>query len=364
MMLRRVPVLLTASLFSILISLAPVKAVTYSDAEKAKMEELWATATLWEVGENREIVPKAREELIKFGEKAVEFILVEKMDTIDSLQTRAIDVVIQALPEISKPMMMKALETETRQNAGANLIRLLATLKATQSAPAIMQILQSGKLPSGVELNPRLRRTALDALGTLDFEPGLPIVAESLRSGDERERLISAQSLSRFSSLEKIPYLTFALGDERFTVRMSAVDGILAAFRKQPEEVWKKLWQEFPPGWVDAESYYGSAMNIRNTGEIHYILGEFGNILAERLKSFKPDVPIEADSARKILDEIINDLNLVVNHSRWEQRFHAVQALAKIKDKKALDILRKVARVEKNPLVLQVVKEALGMNRT
>ena len=338
-----------------------VRALHYTEAEKAKMEELWEVATLWEVGENREKVPKAREELIKFGEKAIEFILTEKMDTIDSLQTRAIDVVIQALPEISKPMMLTALERETRQNAGANLIRLLALLKATEASPTIMKIVQDGKLASGTPLNPRLRRTILDALGTLDYEPALGIVAQSLLTGDERERLISAQSLGRFSSLEKLRYLLIALGDERFTVRMSAFDGLKEAFRKEPKEVWERLRSQLPEGWMADEAVQEGGSIERRKGELLALWGEFGVILADRLYGFKLRVPIEEERAREILDQIVDELSQSARDERWERRFRATQALSRIGCPRAREVLRERAKLEENELVLQVIQDALGI---
>jgi len=341
-----------------------VNAGSYSDDEKQKMEELWEVATLWEVGENREKVPKAREQLIKFGEKAVEFILTEKMDTIDSLQTRAIDVVIQALPEISKPMMMSALERETRQNACANIIRLLASLKAVEASPTIMQILLNGKLASGTPLNPRLRRTILDALGTLDYEPALGIVAESLRTGDERERLVCAQSLARFSSLEKLRYLFNALGDERFTVRMSAFDGLKEAFRKDPKEVWERLGKSLLEGSMAEGGGSEELASVeRRKGEILGLLGEFGAILADKIYGFKLSVPIEEEKASEILERIIDELSLKARDEKWESRFRATLALSKIDCPRARQTLRERAKLEENELVLQVILDALGIEK-
>ncbi len=354
----RVVILLSLSLVFALTRSVSVIAVSYSDEEKAKMEELWAVATLWEVGDNRETVPRAREELIKLGLKAVEFILVEKMDTIDSLQTRAIDAVIQALPEISKRMMMDALEKETRQSAAANIIRLLATLRATESARTIMQALQNSKLPSGAELNPRLRRTLLDSLGTLDYQPAMKVVGESLRTGDERERIICAQSISRFSSLDKVPYLVYALGDERFTVRQSARNGLTESFRKAPEPTWKILWEGLPVEWIPAESKSAQT----RAGELEMLLGDLSAILVERLQSFSPTVEIAPDKARDILQEIIRTLHrLGSSKYSWSQRYRAVGSLAMIRTPEARDILSILLKEEKHPLVLQLIRETLGL---
>ncbi len=326
-------------------------ASSYSDTERDKMEELWKVATLWEVGENREKVPKAREELTKFGAKAVDFILTEKIDTIDSLQTRAIDVVIQAIPEISVPSLLRALEIETRQYALFNIIRLLGGLKVTDSAPKILSAIKEGKLPAGTPLNSRIKRTIIDALGTLDYQPAIEEISQSLKSGDERERLIAAQSLSRFSSLERVEKLFSALGDQSFTVRMSANAGLVNAFKADPEAVWEGL-SEF----ISNEALKGESLSdlksSRLKGEVQILLGEIGSLLSERITSIRKGIPIRTERAKEILNEVISILEQDVRSEIWELRFRAVEALIRINDGRAREIIRELKKNEKHPLVL------------
>src|SRR5262245_49336564 len=63
-------------------------------AAPANLEALWHDACLWEVGSNKEKVPAARAALVAEGERALDYLVPARLDTKDTLVTRALTVVL------------------------------------------------------------------------------------------------------------------------------------------------------------------------------------------------------------------------------------------------------------------------------
>ena len=66
----------------------------FAQDAKPDLAELWETGSLWEVGDNRELVKDARQELIDAGEDGLKFALT-KLDAGDTLHIRCLRAVFK-----------------------------------------------------------------------------------------------------------------------------------------------------------------------------------------------------------------------------------------------------------------------------
>ena len=190
--------------------------------EPASLESLWKDACLWEVGSNAERVPAARKALVAKGDEALDFLIPAKLDTKDTLVTRALNVVITGVGTSAVPRLARALESET-SNVRRNAADLLGALKATETAPAIAKLLS----------DPDTRGGALSALGALKVRDVVPDIAALLDSPEvlERMRVTSAATLGQIGGREAVIALVRHLSDRAAAVRYAcqyALEGAAA----------------------------------------------------------------------------------------------------------------------------------------
>ncbi len=330
----------------------------YTQEQKAEMEKLFEVASLWQVGENRDKVATARQELIAYGEKAVLFLIEEKLDTLSTLNIRAIDAVILALPEISKQHLIENLANERRPDAMFNTVRLLGRLKAKEASSQLLASLQDGVLPSGIKVNDRVLRALISALGELDYAPAISEVAKKARAPDERTRIVALQSLSKFSSEKKIPFLIDALSDDVFTVRYVAAKALRDAFEQYPEFFWetlKKAWNVNSSGQRQIMDVQAESPLL---GEIIKLMGDYGKFLVKVVNFATQKPGLSRHKALRLLDEVLEILELTAKNKDWKVRYLTVEALAKIGTAESRKILKRIAKTEADPLIVQLLKEA------
>jgi len=204
------------------------------------LDALWKDACLWEVGSNTEKVPAARKALIAEGDRAIAYLVPERLDTKDTLITRALSVVVTGVGASAAPPLRAALRDE-RPNVRRNAADLLGQLGDAESATAIAVLLGDKDTRQG----------ALTALGALKAEASVTAIVDVLRwqppanpdgarivnlgntseapmrtrSGDqvlERERVLAASTLGRIGGSAATTALVAALADRAAQVRFAA----------------------------------------------------------------------------------------------------------------------------------------------
>ncbi len=125
-------------------------------------DELWDISCRWEVGDNRFIVPHARDRLIAFGSDVLPFIAEEFDNTRSGLAIRAFDAILPAIAETDREGVIDILrenllsDVESRQRTA---LAEISTLMATELEDEIAALLQ--------DPDPAMQRRAIGTLGSI-----------------------------------------------------------------------------------------------------------------------------------------------------------------------------------------------------
>ncbi|MCK4666216.1 hypothetical protein KAU33_05680 [Candidatus Dependentiae bacterium] len=186
----------------------------YADSSDKKFEELFKTASLWEVGENKEVVQNARKKLEKTGEPAIKFIINNKLSTDKTLELRAINQVLISSPEITKPLLRKLLkENKASDLAIKNAIVLLGKLKDLESKDMILEFFKIKKFRLAVISYSK-------SLKILELEP---LILQELNSIQEPEALTYLNILGTIGGIKSIEaLLDYLESDKNILLRTTA----------------------------------------------------------------------------------------------------------------------------------------------
>ncbi|GEM_PF-3832146 len=230
---------LSLALACLLLSLATIPTLpkASSGEEEQKLEELFAVASLWQVGENRERVAKAREELIALGREAAEFILREKMATDRTLEIRAIDAVLWGLrdqPWLSG-LLIERYRQETRPLARWMIMRQFGRLEIGEALPLVIEAIREGDPDSRDPSHRRLVGAALDDLPRLanPSEVDLTMVDRYLTGASSGLAISAAGVFQKLGGTRELELLMELYGSAEFARR--------AAFGKAIESLASKL---------------------------------------------------------------------------------------------------------------------------
>jgi len=186
----------------------------------ATVEELFETASLWEVAENKERVRNARERLKDMGLKAIEYVIENKMETKSGLELRAIEELAKAHPDSIEPLLLELIKDESRRKRG-NGIWVLGKIKSKNSVDSLTAALSEKR-------NWRLRNTILRALGEIEERKASQVIIPYLDDEKERVKITSARALGRLKNENAIMPLIASLKKPFFTVRLACENGIVA----------------------------------------------------------------------------------------------------------------------------------------
>jgi HEAT repeat protein len=184
-----------------------------ADLDQRTNDELWGMACLWQVGSNRDVVPAAREALVRRGPAILDWLIPDKLDASSTLVTRALTDVVRGVGAAEAvPRLLPQLEHENaavRRNAAT----LLGDLDAAEAAPAI----------AGLLGDPEARLGALAALARLKAQDAVPSIA-ALARGDapERVRFTAVSTLGGIGGPDAERVLVTELGNEDAPVRFAA----------------------------------------------------------------------------------------------------------------------------------------------
>jgi hypothetical protein len=187
------------------------------DLENMTLEEVFGEASEWEVREAKDRVKAGREELVKRGMEAVDWVLENRMDTRSGLALRAISELADSFPDSMAVRLVGMLDDE-RYHARANAIYLLGQLKWK---PAVDDLVKQ------IDRAGNKKRAAISALGGIGETRVATLLADYLFDEDEPTRISATVALGRLKDRGTIPDLIGALSDQMFTVRSAAENGLV-----------------------------------------------------------------------------------------------------------------------------------------
>jgi hypothetical protein len=181
------------------------------------VKEVFEEASIWEVGEAKTKVKKARKELINLGMEAIEYVVNEKIDTKKGLEIRAIEELAKAYPDSIKPFLYTTLHDD-RRYARANAIYLLGKIKAKDGIDSLLLALKDKRnKPRGI----------ISAFGDIEDRRVVPDILSYLKHKDEPTRIYTASTLNKLKDPKSVPDLIKALDDHYFTVRSAAEQALI-----------------------------------------------------------------------------------------------------------------------------------------
>jgi hypothetical protein len=206
---------------------------TMDTAITAPVESVFKTASMWRVGNIVMKVNRARKQLVKLGPKALAYVAEKKMNTKDGLESEAIEVLVKAWPDSSKPYLFKALRDD-RLLARSNAAYFLGKLgrNAFDAVDSIYGALQAKRISP---------RRGVYALGDIGDSLVVPRILYLLKDKMEISRIVTAEACGKLKNPMAIPNLIQTLNDRMFTVRSAAEAALVAMGRPSLEPVLADL---------------------------------------------------------------------------------------------------------------------------
>ena len=205
-------------------------AAALDTAITAPVESVFKTASMWRVGNIVKKVELARKQLVKLGPKALKYVADKKMDTKDGLESEAIEALVKAWPDSSKPYLFHALRDNrylARQN-GAYFLGKLGR-SAFDAVDSIMAGLKANRI------SPRRGVYALGDIGDSLVVPRILYLLKDMKF--EPSRIVTSEACGKLKNPVAIPDLIQTLNDPMFTVRSAAEAGLVAIGRPSLEPV-------------------------------------------------------------------------------------------------------------------------------
>jgi len=195
----------------------PEVVLTAEDSLRA-VDELFETASIWEVGSAREKVRRARKALIAKGTDAVDYVLREKLATRKSLEYRTIEELAKAHPDSFTARAIFYLESDD-ETTRRNMIRVMGELKRPEAREPLERML--GKNAYRDDWYRMLY--ALGRIGDLEASRTL---RSFLAHDSERIRINAVRALAALKDSAAAGLLSDRLSDSILTVRAAASDGL------------------------------------------------------------------------------------------------------------------------------------------
>ncbi|MCB9893090.1 MAG: HEAT repeat domain-containing protein [Planctomycetes bacterium] len=195
-------------------------AVFAQQDQKPDFESLWATGSLWQVGDNREKVDEARKAIIDAGAEGRKFALT-KLGVTAGLEIRCLNAVFKGWEGDAYDDLVANVGHEDA-TARRNVAELLIQLDDPRAAEALLA--QAAK---ETELSPRLSQVA--ALAKWKIEDAVPLIVDISHSETERVRHRATSLLGNYETSAAVSRLIEMLDDSVYYVRDGARDALSAA---------------------------------------------------------------------------------------------------------------------------------------
>jgi HEAT repeats len=224
------------------------------------VEELFETASIWEVGSARHKVRTARKALIAKGMPAVEYVVAEKLETQSGLEFRAITELARAYPDSITVRLLPLLEDENEE-IRRSAIRLLGTLKREEAVSPMRKMLKNKKYKD--QWNRIIG--ALGGIGDLDAAPDIRLF---LKADSERRRIAAINGLRALKDTTAVPALVTMLEDPVFTVRSAASNGLKPFRAAAIDPLCDRLLWNDEHGAADKGDALPRGIQIRTLGDL------------------------------------------------------------------------------------------------
>jgi hypothetical protein len=291
----------------------------------APVESVFATASMWRVGNIVMKVNRARKQLIKLGPKALAYVADKKMDTKNGLESEAIEALVKAWPDSAKPYLFRALRDDRylARNNGAYFLGKLgrSSFDAVESIYAALK---------AKRISPR---RGVYSLGDIGDSLVVPRVLYLLKDKMEISRIVTAEACGKLKNPVAIPDLIRTLGDKYFTVRSAAEAALVAIGRPSFEPLLEATARKLKPVAL------GHA--LRTAGA-----------LAAKLDTVPDDKDLQAQGRAVFLSYIEHPNNFV--------RLQAVAACGMVLDDQLRATLGSARAQEEDWFVLTKYREVLG----
>ncbi len=181
-----------------------------------RLDSLFARASRWEVGTDADTARAARDTLIKMRDVTLDYIFKYKMNTGESLELRAMEVIFKGLAIEARPRLAAVL-THENDTVRSNAFYLVGQIKDTMFADTIASLLKT-------ERRPGVKRRAIYTLGELGLARSADVVRPYLSDTSERMRLAATVALGKIKADPAL--LAGMLMDKSVLVREAAETGL------------------------------------------------------------------------------------------------------------------------------------------
>lgn len=307
----------------------PEPVLTAADSARP-VEELFATASLWEVGSARQRVRTARAALLAKAHEAMDYALAHKLNTRDGLEYRTLEEIAKAAPDSFLARILPRLEDSDRQTV-RNAIGLLGTLKRPEARQPLEAMLRDRRQSAEW---PRV----INALGTIGDPLAALAIRPFLRDGVERRRLQAVVALAALRDSTAVSAITDLLADRALTVR-SAASRALNSFGAAA----------IPPLVASLSGRSaGVAIRLRTLGAIASAIPDSAGPGALRARG----------TARRVLMEMLED------SAAAAERAAAIEALLRFPDQETAAFVRLHMLDEDDPLVRGTFRRGFRASET
>ena len=197
----------------------PEPILTAEDSLKS-IEDLFAGASAWEVGNAIADVRRARKALMTKGAEAVRWAIENKIDTQDGLERRPLEDLVRAFPDSAGPLLIAKLDPANNRFVLGNSAAMLGIIKWKPAVAPLSKLLTL----KAVE---KSHNAFIGALGEIGDTKATPTIVEHLDNSKEHRRLAALGALKVLKDSTVVKQVVNMLGDPMFSVRASAWEAVV-----------------------------------------------------------------------------------------------------------------------------------------
>lgn len=183
-------------------------------------DELWRVGSLWQVGDNRERVADARQQIIEAGDNGIKFALT-KLHVNSTLEIRCLRAVFNGFGDEAYDDLVKNVDHD-KPAARRNVAELLRRLDDERAGEALLKQAQ-------VETDRGAKLQQLHALSKWTVSSAVPLIVELSESETERIRHRATALLGNYAEPDAVNRLVEMLDDDVFYVRTGAQNALKTA---------------------------------------------------------------------------------------------------------------------------------------
>jgi HEAT repeat protein len=304
----------------------PTVVLTAEDSLRS-VEELFETASLWEVGSARGKVRRARAALKAKGLEAVDYVVAEKLETRGGLEYRAIEELAKAYPDSFAARIMPRLADDDEQ-VRRNVIGLLGDLKCREACAPLTDMLRK-------KTHERDWIRIIRALGRIGDPEVSSVLRPFLRDEQERRRIYAVAALASLKDTAAVETLTRLLADPLLTVRAAAFSALRSLGAPAVVPIVDRLENDPPQRSALVRTLGRVAVSLRDSVDV-------------------PSVQARAVARRTLMAE----LDRSIDARDAPTRAATVAALVGLGGPETLDFVRLRMQDESDPLVLRTFEIA------